>query len=177
MGDEAAGRCLLDAILRKGYGKAHTRSPTRSGASNASPERATSVTGTVRGRAVLANGNSFRGIRVGIGNQSVVTASDGQFEFSNVPATYDLTLSTFDSQAVTVYFGLRRRDPIVTHTAQIVRSSLDGRTYHANIVAGFESPSGDRVVRPTAFCFSPPTFGTEDSLHRLDFSWSGNKRR
>jgi hypothetical protein len=85
----------------------------------------------------LANGNTFRGIRVRVGNQSVVTASDGRFEFRNVPATYDLTLSTFDSHVVTAYFGLTRRDPIVTHTAQIVRSSREGDTYHANIVAGF----------------------------------------
>lgn len=151
---------------------AQTRSATR----KASPERAKTVTGTVRGRAVLANGNSFRGIRVRVGNQSVVTASDGRFEFSNVPATYDLTLSTFDSRVVTAYFGLTRRDPIVTHTAQTVRSSREGDTYHANIVAGFEIPIGDRVVRPTVFYFSPWTFWTEDRLHRLDLAWSGDRR-
>lgn len=149
---------------------AQTRSSTR----KTSPERARTLTGTVRGRAVLANGNSFRGIRVRIGNQSFVTASDGRFEFRNVPATYDLTLSTFDSHVVTAYFGLTRRDPIVTHTAQSVRNSREGVTYHANIVAGFEIPSGDRLVRPTVFYFSPWTFGTEDRLRRLD--WSGDRR-
>lgn len=92
------------------------------------------------------------------------------------PTHPDLTLSTFDSQVVTAYFGLTRRDPIVTHTAQIVRSSRQGDAYHANIVAGFKIPSGDHVVLPTAFYFSPLTFGTEDSLHRLDFAWSGDKR-
>ena len=136
--------------------------------------------GTVHGRAGLPNGNSLRGLRVSIGEQSTFTAGDGRFDFRNVPATYDLNISESNGRFVTAYFGLTRRDPIVTHTARSIGMKT-GERYQATILGGStvdgfkldQTFSAGRVVRPEVYFFSPSTFAKNSSNLPLYVRWGG----
>jgi hypothetical protein len=89
------------------------------GAGGAGTHEGTAIQGTV----IDAWGHTLAGIPVALGKASTVTSETGQFSFSNVPETYDLSLFVEWSQPNGafgwIYQGLSRRDP----TLQVYQGS------------------------------------------------------
>ena len=79
----------------------------------------------IHGSVIDAWGHALAGIPVALGTDATVTTETGQFAFSNVPATYDLSLFvewTGPNGAFGwIYQGLTRRDP----TLQVYQGSSD----------------------------------------------------
>lgn len=87
----------------------------------------------VKGTAVAIGwGRGVAGRRVEIGGQSVITDRDGAFEFDSVPAAYDVVVSEPDGLGLSVYYGLSRRDPVLSHDATY-DPTLDAPTRSASI--------------------------------------------
>jgi len=87
------------------------------------------VRGTVLG---TGSGYSFPGRQVVIGAQSTVTDVDGGFSFEQVPGTYDVIVVEPGGWNVSVYYGLTRRDPILSHSGG-GGSSLDSPAQSVSI--------------------------------------------
>ncbi len=90
------------------------------------------ASGMVRGRVVLPDGTGMMGLRVSVGEQRQLTGSEGSFELREVPASYDLTIAEHGGRFITAYFGLTRRDPILTHTARPGGGQIEA-AQHADI--------------------------------------------
>ena len=72
----------------------------------------------VAGRVVAMDwGRGAAGRKVVIGGKSVITNADGSFSFDEVPSTYDAVVVEPDGALVSIYYGLTRRDPILSHSA------------------------------------------------------------
>ncbi len=69
-------------------------------------------------------GHGFPGRQVIIGNQSTVTDSVGGFSFEQVAETYDVVMVEPGGWDVSVYYGLTKRDPILSDSGN-GGSSLD----------------------------------------------------
>jgi hypothetical protein len=109
---------------------------------------------------ILPDGSSIGGLRVSVGEQRQVTASDGGFELREVPASYDLTIAEHGGRFITAYFGLTRRDPILTHTAR-AGAEPAGAAHHADIEGIVDaSPlvGAARAQPPGIYFLSPSTF-------------------
>lgn len=78
------------------------------------------------------------GWTVAVDRQSATTDADGRFAIAHAPATYDLLVADPDRACVTVYVGLRRRDPALEH-----RSCLhEPHFVHAGALRGTLSGGG-----------------------------------
>jgi hypothetical protein len=73
--------------------------------------------GPVSGTVLSAlEGQSFPGRKVVIGAQSTVTDGSGKFSFGQVAGTYDVIVVEPGGWNVSVYYGLTKRDPILSHS-------------------------------------------------------------
>lgn len=145
--------------------------------------RAGPVSRTVRGRVVLPDGTSIGGLVVRIGAQRVLVDRDGWFEFADVPESYDLSISELGGRFITAYFGLTRRDPMVTHTAR-GESHQAKQDHHADIEGAIDAAptaTAEQVARP-AVCFLSPLTAANGSLvgyqqnhgqYRVCVGWNG----
>jgi hypothetical protein len=87
------------------------------------------VRGTVLG---TGSGYSFPGRKVVIGAQSTVTDVGGRFSFEQVAETYDVIVVEPGGWNVSVYYGLTRRDPILSDSGG-GGSSLDSPAQSVSI--------------------------------------------
>jgi len=78
------------------------------------------------------------GRTVAIGTESTTTDAHGEFTFESVPSTYDAVVADGDGTAVTVYQGLQRRDPMLTHRPSPVTEA----TTHSADLTGTVSNGG-----------------------------------
>jgi hypothetical protein len=121
----------------------------------------------------MPGGNAIGGLRVSIGEQSLLTDGDGRFVFHNVRATYNLEIADPDGRRVTAYYGLKRRDPLVGHTASNAGDDIsenESKPYHATIAGSFwvsqRSPASS-IAPPKVYFFSPSAFAVANSFHRV----------
>jgi len=87
------------------------------------------VSGTV---VAIGWGYGTPGRTVVIGSQSTTTKDDGSFTFDQVPDIYDAMIVEPDGTQVSIYYGLTRRNPILSHTASY-SSDLDDPTQMVSI--------------------------------------------
>jgi hypothetical protein len=107
----------------------------------------------------------------------------GWFEFADVPESYDLTIAEGGGRFITAYFGLTRRDPMVTHTAR-GESHQAKQDHHADIegvIDAAPTATAEQVARP-AVCFLSPSTVANGSLvgyqhnhgqYRVCAGWDG----
>lgn len=88
--------------------------------------------GEVRGLVVADSGRGLAGRKVFIGQQSTITDGDGRFSLAQVPSKYDVMVAEPGRDTITVYYGLTRRDPILSH-AGAYTTMLDEPNRHASI--------------------------------------------
>jgi hypothetical protein len=67
-----------------------------------------------------------------IAGQQTVTDGNGGFAFAEVPNTYDAIVAEPYGTQISVYYGLTRRDPILSHTATYT-SALDDPPHTATV--------------------------------------------
>ena len=118
---------------------------------------------------------------VAIGAAKTASDGDGRFSFPAVPAGYDLVIASPDGSAATVYQGLTRRDPIVTHdgprarpparraavTVTLAGSEAAGERWRVQFVSARAIPdSGSR--RP-----APPAPGAPQEPETVTVMWDG----
>jgi hypothetical protein len=103
--------------------------PDGGDAQTASSDGGAPVTGTVL---AASEGYAFPGRKVVIGSQSSVTDSVGRFSFEQVTGTYDVMVVEPGGWRVSVYYGLTKRDPILSHGGS-GSSSLDPLMQSASI--------------------------------------------
>jgi hypothetical protein len=144
------------------------RRPTKVAAAEGS-DTAAYARDAVHGRVVLPNGDDARGLTVSIGEQRVLTDSDGGFVLHKVPATYDLNVADPDRRRVTAYEGLTRRDPILAHTAHDA-SKVRGRCYQASVSGRLQwdaNTAEDLVAKPMVYFLSGAAFAKMESADLL----------
>jgi hypothetical protein len=113
----------------------------------------------------LPDGTSTGGLLVKIGEQRVLVDRDGWFKVADVPESYDLSIAELGGRYITAYFGLTRRDPMVTHTA-LGESHQAKQHHHADIEGAIDAAltaTMDQVARP-AVCFLSPSTTANGSL-------------
>jgi len=79
-----------------------------------------------------SSGQGFAGRRVVIANESTVTDNVGRFSFPDVTGSYDLIVVEPGGWNVSIYYGLSRRDPMLSHSMS-GGSSLDTLTHSVSI--------------------------------------------
>ena len=162
--------------------RARARAPSRpQGACQDLPRRPTKVAtakgsdtavygrDVVHGRVVLPNGDDARGLAVSIGEQRVLTDGDGGFVLHKVPTTYDLNIADPDRRRVTAYYGLTRRDPILSHTAHDT-SKVRARCYQASVSGRLQwdaNTAEDLVAKPAVYFLSEAAFAKVESADLL----------
>jgi len=89
----------------------------------------TPVQGTVL---AMAWGRGAPGRTVVVAGQRTVTDSRGGFSFEYVPPTYDAMVAEPDGMQISVYYGLTRRDPILSHISTYT-TALDEPPHTATV--------------------------------------------
>lgn len=105
-------------------------------ASSASEAGGSLAAGPVGGTVVGPWGLGVAGRTVIIGGKRVTTGARGVFSFDNVPATYDVIILEPNGSLVSIYYGLTRRDPILSHRSGQDYGWDQGLTWHKATVSG-----------------------------------------
>lgn len=88
--------------------------------------------GAVVGTVMALWGDGVAGRKVTVAGQTTVTGPGGTFHLSDAPPVYDVVVAEPDESFLSVYRGVTRRDPVLTHAAEY-RSTWDGPTAKASI--------------------------------------------
>jgi hypothetical protein len=83
------------------------------------------------------------GRTVYVGSQSTTTASDGTFRVAGIGSSYDAVVIDPDGTSISIYKGLSRRDPVLSH------QRLPPETAHRATLNGDVSGGGNYPLAPT----------------------------
>ena len=153
----------------------------------AAGESAGSISGIVEDK----YGMRLPGQIVSIGAHRTVSDGDGRFSFTGtrISAPYNLVVASPEGNRATLYHGLTRRDPLVTHTAlhpgvftqrayiagtvfgNMPKGSLDDRPRNWSWEFDFESPRAHMGERPRAGWFDATGSG---AYGPIPVEWDGS---
>jgi hypothetical protein len=118
--------------------------------------------GPVVGRVVAIGwGRALPGRTVVIEGHRTTTDRSGSFTFDMVPARYDAYVVEPDERQLSIYYGLTRRDPILSHVATS-ESTLDEPPYSAavsgTLLGEFPFPLADNYRRAAVYFFGDSAY-------------------
>jgi len=137
--------------------------------------------GAIRGRVVdPRQGKAVPGQQVSMGSSQATTDFDGRFVLPDAPPAYDLVITSPDKTFVTLYRGLHRRDPLLTHAGPQeaphrshkarIEGRLSGSVSPGSLHVHFASPRTDADSLVTG-----PSSPAENGLPypALEVEWDG----
>jgi hypothetical protein len=111
---------------------------------------------------------------VALGTQSVVTAADGKFQFANVPASYDISVTLGKSPTGSAYNqgwlfqGVTRRDPTLQIYRALAAHGFNDNTTLSSTIAGLTFPLPSQRAVKLAFGSPDGTFQYEPDYNPYD---------